>query len=337
MTEESYDPIQTQIERRRQRAQKDIARIVNRGSHVAFSDFDVTSTSGRTYRVQIRSLTERTNSCACPDYQTNLVGTCKHIEGVLLHLKEALSDEWDKLITEAPPVTQVYLHHAAQTTVRVSLPLPEQKALRDLLARYFDAEGILSGHLTQTLPALLKEIEALPRSQRARLQVTDEVNRYLDQVQDLENIQRQKEWFLEQVAQGARSPDVIGTRLYPYQQDGMLHLVFGRRAMLADDMGLGKTVQAIAASSLLHQLRDIQRVLVVCPASLKHQWAREIQRFTSFPVNVIQGPLKKRRPLYRQPTFFTVINYELVLRDEEELEHLRPDLIILDEAQRIKN
>jgi len=337
MTEEAYDPIQTQIDRRRQRATADIARIVNRGGHVAFSDFDVTSTSGRTYRVQIRSLTEHTNSCACPDYQTNLVGTCKHIEGVLLHLKEALSDEWDSLITEAPPVTQIYLHHAAQTTIRVSLPLPEQKALRDLLAHYFDAEGILSGHLTQTLPALLKEVETLPRRQRARLQVTEEVNRYLDQLQDLENIRRQKEWFLEQVARGARSPDVIGTRLYPYQQDGMLHLAFGQRTMLADDMGLGKTVQAIAASSLLHQLRDIQRVLVVCPASLKHQWAREIQRFTSLSVNVVQGPLKQRRPLYRQPAFFTVVNYELVLRDEKELEHLRPDLIILDEAQRIKN
>ena len=53
MTEEPYDPIQTQIKRRRQRAKEDIARIVNRGRHIAFSNFDVTSTSGRTYRVLI--------------------------------------------------------------------------------------------------------------------------------------------------------------------------------------------------------------------------------------------------------------------------------------------
>jgi len=337
MTEEPYDPIQTQIKRRRQRAKEDIARIVNRGRHVAFSDFDVTSTSGRTYRVQIRSLTELTNSCACPDYQTNLIGTCKHIEGVLLHLKDALGDRWDELAVEAPPVSQVYVHHAAQTTIRVSLPLPKQKALHDLLTRYFDAEGILSGRPTQALPALLKEIKTLPRRQRTWLQVTEEVHRYLAQLEDLESIQRQKAWFQEQVARGARSLDVIGTRLYPFQQEGMLHLTFGGRTMLADDMGLGKTVQAIASASLLHQLRDIQRVLVVCPASLKHQWAREIQRFTSFPVNVIQGPIKKRRPLYRQPAFFNIINYELVLRDQKELEHLHPDLIILDEAQRIKN
>ncbi len=199
MAEELYDPIQTQIERRRQRAKEEIARLVNRGSHVAFSEFEVTSTSGRAYRVQIRSLTELTNSCTCPDYQTNLVGTCKHIEGVLLHLKDALSDRWDELAAEAPPVTQVYLHHAAQTTVRVSLPLPEQPASHGLLSRYFDAEGILSGRATQTLPALLKEIEALPQDQRASLQVTEQVRRYLDQLQDLESIQRQKEWFLDQL------------------------------------------------------------------------------------------------------------------------------------------
>jgi superfamily II DNA or RNA helicase len=337
MTQETYDPIQTQIERRRQRAKEEIARLVNCGSHIAFSEFEVTSTSKRTYHVQIRSLTELTNSCTCPDYQTNLVGTCKHIEGVLLHLKDALGEQWDELILQAPPVNQVYLHQATQTTVRVSLPLPEQPTLHDLLNRYFDAEGILSGRVTQTLPALLKEIETLPAHERATLQVTEQVRRYLDQLQDLESIQRQKEWFLDQVNRGVRSLDVIGTRLYPYQQDGILHLTFGGRTMLADDMGLGKTVQAIAAAALLHQLRDIQRVLVVCPASLKHQWAREIQRFTSLPVNVVEGPLKNRRYSYRQPAFFTVINYELVRRDQPDLEKLRPDLIILDEAQRIKN
>ena len=60
-----------------------------------------------------------------------------------------------------------------------------------------------------------------------------------------------------------------------------MHLAFGRRAMLADDMGLGKTVQAIAAAALLKEMRDIQKAVIICPASLKHQWAREIRRFTS--------------------------------------------------------
>lgn len=333
-----YDPEQVQIERRQQRAQEEIAKVVNRGRHPVFSTFDVTSISGRTYQVQIRSLTERLNSCTCPDYQTNLLGTCKHIEGVLLNLKAALGDEeWERLAAQAPPVNQIYLHYADKITVRISLPLPASGKLRDLLSRYFDPDGVLVGSPTQVLPVLFKEIEALPARSRAKVQIAQEVRQHLEKLQDLEAIERQKAWFMEQVAAGTRSFDVISTRLYPYQQTGAMHLAFGGRTMLADDMGLGKTVQAIAAAALLHQLRDIQRVLVVCPASLKHQWAREVRRFTSFPVQIIQGNLKTRRILYQQPQFFNIINYELVRRDIDDLQRLRPDLVILDEAQRIKN
>jgi len=328
---------QTQIERRRERALTDIARVVNKGGHVAFSTYDVTSTSERTYRVQIRSLTELQNSCACPDYQTNLVGTCKHIEGVLIHLKEALGDQWEELAAQAPPVTQIFLHHAAETTVRALPAEPVPRAIQALLNRYFDADGVLPGPFLQTLPALLADVDALPSSAQRHLLMANDVRTYLDQVQDLDAIRRQKEWFLEQVEQGTRSMSLLSTRLYPYQEDGALHLAFGARTMLADDMGLGKTVQAIAACSLLHQLRDIEKVLVVCPASLKHQWAREIGRFTSFPADVIQGTPPIRRRQYHEPGFFKIVNYELVLRDVEEMQRMQPDVIILDEAQRIKN
>jgi superfamily II DNA or RNA helicase len=328
---------QAQIERRRERAITDIARVANRGGHVAFSTYDVTSTSERTYRVQIRSLTELQNSCTCPDYQTNLVGTCKHIEGVLINLKKVLGDRWDDLATQAPPITQIYLHHAQETTIRALPAQPVPAEIQALLDRYFDAEDVLPGPTLKTLPALLADVDALrPQAQR-HLLLANQVRAYLEQIQDLDAIRRQKEWFLEQVEQGSRSLSLLSTRLYPYQEDGALHLAFGTRAMLADDMGLGKTVQAIAACSLLHQLRDIQKVLVICPASLKHQWAREIQRFTSFPVNVIQGPAPSRRRQYHEPGFFRIANYEIVLRDVEEIQRLQPDVIILDEAQRIKN
>ncbi len=330
--------IQEQIERRRQRATEDIAAIENRDAHAVYSTFQVTSLSGQSYQVQIRSLTDLLNSCSCADYQSNLLGTCKHIEAVLLHLKDNLGDQWAEVAAQSPPVTQIYLHHAQETTVRVTLPLPDRRSsLGQILSRYFDAEAILTGAVLHTLPALLQEIEALPARQRNALQVSPEVGQYLERLQDIDAIQRQKEWFLEQIDQGHRSLNLLSSPLYPYQQQGAMHLAFGRRAMLADDMGLGKTVQAIAASSLLHQLRDIQRVLIVCPASLKHQWSREIGRFTSFSANVVEGNLKTRRSFYHNPAFFTILNYELVVRDEEELGRLRPDLIILDEAQRIKN
>ncbi len=329
--------LQEQIERRRKRGQEELAKIVNRGKHPVYSTFEVTSASERVYTVQIRSLTERLNTCTCPDYRTNTIGTCKHIEGVLANLAKEFAEQWDEFVAQAPPVTQVYLHHAGRTTVRVTLPFPEQKRLRDLLTRYFDAEGILQGQVTHSLPALFSEVEQLPRRERAHLLVEQAVHDHLKKQQDIEAVAQQKQWFLDQVAQGRRSLNVISTPLYGYQEEGVLHLTFGRRAMLADDMGLGKTVQAIAAATLLKQLRDIQRVLIVCPASLKHQWAREIRRFTSLSVQVIEGNQIQRRKLYRDLQFFNIINYELVRFDEAQIIQREFDLVILDEAQRIKN
>ncbi|MBA4379757.1 MAG: helicase Snf2, partial [Anaerolinea sp.] len=189
----------------------------------------------------------------------------------------------------------------------------------------------------QTLPPLLAAIESLPARERSLVSVAEAVREYLALLQDREEVGQQKEWFLDQVKRGRRTFDVLSTKLYPYQEQGAMHLAFGRRAMLADDMGLGKTVQAIAASALLKEMRDIQRAVIICPASLKHQWAREIRRFTSLPVTVVEGNLLERRKLYNEPGFFKIINYELVRYDQDELLELRPDLIILDEAQRIKN
>ncbi len=330
--------IQDQIERRRERARAEILKIANKGSHPVFSQFEVKSAvSGRVYRVEIRALDELQNSCTCPDYKTNLIGTCKHIEGVLIHLKAEHGEKLKQLAEERPRGAQIYLHYGVDVTVRVTLPLPDRAPIRELLARYFDPSGLLTGPALQTLPALLADLASLPSRERPLVGVTEAVREYLALLQDREEVAQQKEWFLDQVKSGRRTFDVLSTKLYPYQELGAMHLAFGRRAMLADDMGLGKTVQAIAAASLLKEMRDIQQALIVCPASLKHQWAREIRRFTSLPVTVVEGGQLERRKLYREPGFFKIINYELVRHDFDELLELRPDLIILDEAQRIKN
>jgi superfamily II DNA or RNA helicase len=329
--------IQEQIERRRERARGEILKIANKGSHPVFSQFEVKSVSGRAYRVEIRSLDELHNSCTCPDYKTNLIGTCKHIEGVLINLQNEHGENLVQLAAERPHGTQVYLHYGAEVTVRVALPLPDSAPVKELLDRYFDSSGILTGAALQNLPSLLAAIASLPDSERSLVGVTEAVREYLTLLEDREEVARQKEWFLEQVNSGRRSFDVLTTKLYPYQQQGAMHLAFGRRAMLADDMGLGKTVQAIAASALLKEMRDIQKALIVCPASLKHQWAREIQRFTNLPVTVVEGGQVDRRHLYQSSGFFKIINYELVRYDFDEIVKFHPDLIILDEAQRIKN
>jgi SNF2 family DNA or RNA helicase len=131
--------------------------------------------------------------------------------------------------------------------------------------------------------------------------------------------------------------ELLNADLLPYQLDGIAFAVAAGRAVLADDMGLGKTIQGIGVAELLARLADIRRVLIVCPASLKSQWRSEINRFCDRSSQVILGSAEERVEQYQSETFFTICNYEQVLRDHTTIERQSWDLIILDEGQRIKN
>ncbi|MCB0585889.1 MAG: DEAD/DEAH box helicase, partial [Phaeodactylibacter sp.] len=122
------------------------------------------------------------------------------------------------------------------------------------------------------------------------------------------------------------------------QREGVLFALRAGRCLLADEMGLGKTIQAIAAAELYRRELGIGSVMIICPTSLKYQWRSEIRKFTDSPVSVIEGPMHKRREQYlNDENFYKVITYNIVARDYAYINQSRPDLIILDEAQRIKN
>ena len=109
------------------------------------------------------------------------------------------------------------------------------------------------------------------------------------------------------------------------------------RVLLADDMGLGKTIQAIAAIELFHKYLDVNKVLIICPTSLKYQWKSEIQKFTGRYSLIIEGLIHKRKELYSEKDFIKIISYGAGRNDSEFINNWRPDLMIIDEAQRIKN
>ncbi|OEU70504.1 MAG: hypothetical protein BA864_01575 [Desulfuromonadales bacterium C00003093] len=145
--------------------------------------------------------------------------------------------------------------------------------------------------------------------------------------------------LLDEVREKSR-PDFsrITAELYPYQQEGIEFALYRKGAIIADEMGLGKTLQAISAAVLKKDLFGFERTLIVCPASLKDQWQREIERFCQEKAVVIQGNAEERAALYRDSdAYFLICNYEATLRDLPLLQALAPDFIILDEAQRIKN
>ncbi|HEY7845472.1 MAG TPA: DEAD/DEAH box helicase [Bradyrhizobium sp.] len=144
--------------------------------------------------------------------------------------------------------------------------------------------------------------------------------------------------FLAAVEAGKADFDVVKLPLLPYQREGAAHLAFHERAMLADEMGLGKTVQAIAACEILVRQKGIRRVLVVSPTSVKAEWEEQIARFTDRDARFVAGLYQDRLKLYQAPAFFTLVNYEQVVRDADDINRfLKPDVVILDEAQRIKN
>jgi SNF2 family DNA or RNA helicase len=144
--------------------------------------------------------------------------------------------------------------------------------------------------------------------------------------------------YEEKVQAGIYPANETLVPLFPYQREGMLHLAFTERALLADEMGLGKTIQAIAACALLHRLGKAARVLVVTPASLKTEWEEQIQRFTRLPYQIVFGRRSERLRALDNAPFFTIVNYEQMVRDALDVNRLlRPDIVVPDEAQRIKN
>ena len=134
--------------------------------------------------------------------------------------------------------------------------------------------------------------------------------------------------------------DNRGWSAFNHQKDGIKFLIKNKKCILADDMGLGKTYQSIVAALE----SGSERVLIICPSSLKINWMREVQNFCD-DVSIIQGT-------HWNPSRFTIMNYDILKnfhtieeRNKEyedwelrrEIADFNPDLLILDEAHYIKN
>ena len=135
----------------------------------------------------------------------------------------------------------------------------------------------------------------------------------------------------------AKLVKLLKVPLYPYQAEGALYAVRAGRVLIGDEMGLGKTVQAIAAMEILARHFGVSRVLVVCPTSLKYQWQSEITRFSGRLVRVLTGGRSRRQKAFAEDDFCKITNYEKLQPDLDLITAWEPELVIVDEAQRIKN
>ena len=316
---------QDEINRRIQRARDEKHSITNlHPEHPVFSNFRVVSPSGMIYQTEIRDLKERTFSCTCPDFRINGLGTCKHVEATLIYLKRRAKGDF-KLGENSG-------------SKRIDL-VPDGETLR--IERNFSQLPVSLRPLFESTGRLFRDpdgaLQVIRRNGKVR--ISQEVETFLTSIRHLEERRLLRRDYETGVVEGRHPEHVTLSPLYPYQREGMLHLAFGERALLADEMGLGKTIQAIAACALLQHLGKAQRVLIVTPASLKAEWEEQIGKFTTLGKRLIYGPRSVRARYYADssPPFFTIVNYEQVVTDSLDINaHLRPDIVVLDEAQRIK-
>lgn len=129
---------------------------------------------------------------------------------------------------------------------------------------------------------------------------------------------------------------------FPYQYEGIAWMFSRHAALLADEMGLGKTMQTITGIRLLLRSGQVNRVLLICPKPLIPNWQREFRTWAEeLPIVTIEGSGARRRMLWTMPGVpILITNYESMTRDLadfSEEEQPKFDLLVLDEAQRIKN
>ena len=140
-------------------------------------------------------------------------------------------------------------------------------------------------------------------------------------------------------------PASLQAQLRPYQKDGfdfLCHLTQVRLGgVLADDMGLGKTLQTLAWLAWLKErhTKNPKPSLVICPASVLHNWRREANRFTPrLKVLVLESGAARHNLRKQIPQHDLIVtNYALLRRDLEALQKFAFRAVILDEAQFIKN
>ena len=127
------------------------------------------------------------------------------------------------------------------------------------------------------------------------------------------------------LSEGARTR---GMAFFPFQRAGVEFAMQRPATLIADEMGLGKTLQAIG---VVNSTADARNILVICPASLKLNWAREAKMWLSrpIPVALANGNFPAGG--------FVILNYEMVAKNRAAIDAIDWDILVCDESHYLKN
>ena len=335
------------LERRHGFAARDGVRVAQRpsgngviGIYKTARGKRVGGTRKTSYETALSSVEPLRMSCGCADFVRSSLGLCKHALVVLQDLERS-----GALARAARPQPRSNGSRRARLTWSAEHPL---LGSADRLAR------------VELMPGKrLAAIEGFKRN-RPEPGVLRDPSRRLALIRALESaIARDRFEFepavvtllAEERARAERRVEAATTaaaavkalstlrrKLYPYQREGVRRFLETGCLLLADDMGLGKTTQAVAACHALFEIGRVKRGLLIVPAALKSQWKREWDDTTRAPLTIVEGSPSERKELYKRTARgFLVIGYEQLLRDFSAVQSFAPELVVLDEAQRIKN
>jgi superfamily II DNA or RNA helicase len=291
----------------------------------------------QSYRTLLRRIDPLDGSCECADFLRNSLGLCKHVIAVVEHVTS--KRRRPSVEPESPASAPLSWDPVRPLTGR-----------GDWLARIQWVDGVPSADVRRWLRRAHGNAwtVVIPDAPQQRLRL---VERLIAALRDGTREPALHALLQQERARIAREIDAGTTRerlhdalrslkqsLYRYQQEGVDRFLVSGRLLLADDMGLGKTAQAIAACHALWNTGRVRRGLLVVPAALKPQWLREWQLFTDVPAAVIDGTPEQRRAAFANcHRGFLLGNYEQLIRDIDVVQDWAPDIVVLDEAQRIKN
>lgn len=288
------------------------------GEHILRTD------KGTKYKITLRDFENETGYIDNPDLKTNKLGTTKH----LLYAFQVLKSQPELMakLDKKYPFVEIYLDPLNDYQITWHYPHDMDPALEAFLVEYFAGEKFIPKERECDFNRFIGRADTFPEI-KIRPEVEDKVKKAWDR-QALEVIQEREPLDFS----------LLEAKLFPYQEEGIRFAAYKEGAIIADEMGLGKTIQAIGTAVMKKKLFDFKKTLVVCPASLKEQWKKEIEKFSTEKAVIAEGFPEKRAEVYREAeAYFVIVNYETVLRDYHEINGMDTDFIILDEAQRIKN
>ena len=322
---DGMSPEEWQKRLRRQFAAKEVLSIVPRGDEAAYGVFDVRNPKTKSaYKVVFRGNESRWNYCSCMDFRTNRLGTCKHIEAVRIWL-----DERHKRVPVVnPPYSSLYISYREGRTVCLRIGSAYWQEMSELATGYFAPDMTALPEAVSRMYDFIARAKEIDPDFRCYEDVTD----YLAEIKDAQY----RAHYLDNV----KEEDFAGllkTRLYPYQVEGIRFAFSKGKSIIADEMGLGKTVQAIGTAELMRKAGLVSSALILCPASLKYQWKKEIERFTDATAVVVDGTQLKRKELYQADSFYKIVSYNAMSNDVRAFGKFYAELLIMDEVQRLKN